>query len=295
MSNFGNLLIAGIASGAIYAVFGACLSLWFRVANVLNLAVGDFAMLGTLLVARFAQSDNLPEWLAVVITLVIAGLAAWIFDWVVLHRALDRGRGHSGTVTVFFYTFALSFILEGVAKDVFGTDTYAAPAFWSGPPLRAGGLNIPRTDILVVGLALISGLAIAAYLRFTVAGKASSAAGQSLIGSRIVGIDTQRLRRHIFIATAMLAALFGIVESPLNGFVYSTGPTISLIGVVAAGFSGFQRPGRAVAMGLGIGVLEAMLGGYLSTQYDEVLLYGVLAAILIFWPEVLGRGALVQQ
>ena len=59
---------------------------------------------------------------------------------------------------------------------------------------------------------------------------------------------------------------------------------------VAAGFAAFRKPGRAVAAGLVIGVVEAMLGGYVSTSYNDVLLYAILFAIIILRPEVLGLG-----
>ena len=196
------------------------------------------------------------------------GVAAWLFDRLVLHFAFDRGAGGHGIVSVFFYTFGLSLILEGAARGIFGTDVYGAPAIWSGPALAIADFH--------------------AYLRYTVSGRAASACGESVLGSRIVGIDSALFRRRMFVGTAMLAALFGIVESPLTGFTYQSGPTISLIGVVAAGFAAFRRPGRAVAAGLVIGVAEAMLGGYVSTSYNDVLLYAVLFGIIILRPEVLG-------
>jgi branched-subunit amino acid ABC-type transport system permease component len=143
----------------------------------------------------------------------------------------------------------------------------------------------------VIAVAVASGLVLWAYLRFTVSGRAASACGESVTGSRIVGIDNALFRRWIFVGTAVLAALFGIVESPLTGFTYQSGPTISLIGVVAAGFAAFRRPGRAVVVGLGLGVAEAMLGGYVSSGYNDVLLYAILFAIIILQPEVLGLSA----
>ncbi|HEY1574857.1 MAG TPA: branched-chain amino acid ABC transporter permease [Pseudonocardiaceae bacterium] len=288
MSNFGNLLLAGITSGAIYAVFAACLSIWFRVANVLNLAIGDFAMIGAIGTAELTQDAHLPLWLAILIPLVASGLIAWVFDWVVLHPALDRGRGHSGIVSVFFYTFALSFILEGAARIVFGTDVHAAPALWAGNALSFGSLHIERAGILVLGLAIVIGGLAAGYLYYTMSGKAATASGESVIGSRVVGINTHKLRRQIFVTTAVIAALFGVVESPLTGFTFSSGPTISLIGVVAAGFAGFRRPGRAVVAGLLIGLAESFLGGYLSTSYNEILLYALLAVVIMIRPGVLG-------
>jgi branched-chain amino acid transport system permease protein len=291
VSQFLNLLAAGLTSGAIYGIFGACLAVWFRVCNVLNLAVGDFAMLGAIGTAELVQLDHFPFVAGIAVDLLAVGVVAWLFDRLVLHFAFDRGSGGHGIVSVFFYTFGLSLVLEGAARALFGTDVHAAPAIWSGPALAIADFHIQRAGILVIALAVVSGLALWAYLHFTVSGRAASACGESVLGSRIVGINSALFRRRIFIMTAVLAALFGIVESPLTGFTYQSGPTISLIGVVAAGFAAFRKPGRAVVVGLVLGVAEAMLGGYVSTSYNDVLLYAILFAILIIQPEILGLSA----
>jgi branched-chain amino acid transport system permease protein len=291
VSEFGNLLAAGLTSGAIYGIFGACLAVWFRVCNVLNLAVGDFAMLGAIGTAELVQLDHFPFLAGIAVDLLAVGVVAWLFDRLVLHFAFDRGTGAHGIVSVFFYTFGLSLVLEGAARALFGTDVHSAPAIWSGPALTIADFHVQRAGVLVIALAVVSGLVLWAYLHFTVSGRAASACGESVLGSRIVGIDSALFRRRIFIMTAVLAALFGIVESPLTGFTYQSGPTISLIGVLAAGFAGFRRPGRAVVIGLALGVAEAMLGGYVSTEYNDVLLYAILFVILIVQPEVLGFGA----
>jgi branched-chain amino acid transport system permease protein len=291
VSEFGNLLAAGLTSGAIYGIFGACLAVWFRVCNVLNLAVGDFAMLGAIGTAELVQLDHFPFLAGIAVDLLAVGVVAWLFDRLVLHFAFDRGTGAHGIVSVFFYTFGLSLVLEGAARALFGTDVHSAPAIWSGPALTIADFHVQRAGVLVIALAVVSGLVLWAYLHFTVSGRAASACGESVLGSRIVGIDSALFRRRIFIMTAVLAALFGIVESPLTGFTYQSGPTISLIGVLAAGFAGFRRPGRAVVVGLALGVAEAMLGGYVSTEYNDVLLYAILFVILIVQPEVLGFSA----
>ena len=291
MSQFLNLLAAGLTSGAIYGIFGACLAVWFRVCNVLNLAVGDFAMLGAIGTAVLVQLHHFPFVAGILVDLVAVGAVAWVFDRVVLHLALDRRPGGHGIVSVFFYTFGLSLVLEGLARAIFGTDVHAAPAIWNGPALTIADFHVQRAGVLVIVVAIASGLVLWSYLHFTVSGRAASACGESVVGSRIVGINNALFRRWIFVGTAVLAALFGIVESPLTGFTFQSGPTISLIGVVAAGFAAFRRPGRAVVVGLGLGVAEAMLGGYVSTGYNDVLLYAILFAIIILQPEVLGLSA----
>lgn len=288
MTKFLNLLAAGLTSGAIYAVFAACVTLWYRVSNLLNFAVGDFAMIGAIGAAKLVQTQHLPFWSAVIVVLAAAAIIGWLFDVLVLHFALDRSSRVARVVAVFFYTFGLSLVLEGIARVMSGTDVYAAPAIWSGPAVQVLDFHIQRSGVLTIALAVIVGVVLWAYLRYTVPGKAVSAAGESSLGARIVGIESGTLRRRIFILTAVLAALFGVVESPITGFVYNSGPSISLIGVVAAGFAAYNKPGRAVLGGLVIGIVEALLGGYVSTQYNTVILYALLFAIIIVRPEILG-------
>ena len=136
----------------------------------------------------------------------------------------------------------------------------------------------------MLACAIIIGGAFWLYIKFTLGGKALEASGENAVGARIVGIDTRQYRRLIFIGTAVIAAVFGIVESPITGFTYLSGATISLTGFLAAAYGGFRKPGRALVAGLFIGVLEAMLGGYVSAQYGDTVLYAILAAAILAWP-----------
>jgi branched-subunit amino acid ABC-type transport system permease component len=288
MTQLGNLVLSGLTSGAIYAVFAVCLTFWFRVANMLNLAIGDFAMLGALGVDLMAR---VLGWnLAVAIIAVLLGIAlfSYLYDFTVLRIAVDWGRAQEGIVGIFFFTFALSFFLEGVALQVFGSVVHAAPALWPGPSLDLGRMHVQRAGVLVIAFALLVGGVLALFLRYTMVGKAMAACGENAVGARIVGIDNRRFRRGIFVATAVLAGIFGVLGSPITGFVYNSGAGLGLSGVVAAAFAGFTRPGRAVAAGLCIGLLESFLGGYVSTAYGETLLYAVLAAVMLFRPQLMG-------
>ncbi len=285
---FGNLVIAGLVTGSIYAVFAVCVSVWYRVSNILNLAVGDFAMVGALGVDNLYRVKNFPLTAAIATTLAVVAVFAFAYDIIVLRIAQDGPRRMEGIVVTFFFTFALSFFIDGVAKMLFGTDVHAAPALWNGQSLTWGSLHFERAGILVLACAIIIGGAFWLYIRFTLGGKALEASGENAIGARIAGIDTRRYRRLIFIGTAVIAAVFGIVESPITGYTYLSGATISLTGFLAAAYGGFRKPGRALLAGLFIGILEALLGGYVSAEYGDTVLYALLAAAVLAWPRALG-------
>ena len=284
----GNLLIAGMVTGSIYATFAVCVAVWYRVSNILNLAVGDFAMVGALCVDNLYRVRGLPLWAAIVTTLLVVAVFAWLYDIIVLRLAVD-GRGRAeGIVLTFFFTFALSFFIDGVAKMAFGTDVHAAPALWNGASIAVAELHVARAGILVLACAVLIGGLFWVYIRFTLGGKALEASGENALGARIVGIDTRRYRRWIFVGTALIAAVFGIVESPITGYTYLSGATISLTGFLAAAYGGFRKPGRALLAGLFIGVLEALLGGYVSAEYGTTVMYAILAALVLAWPRGLG-------
>ncbi len=261
----GNLIIAGIVTGSIYAAFAACVALWYRVSNILNLAVGDFAMIGALGVDDLVRVHHWKLAPAIVVMLGAVGVGAYLYDRIVLRLAQDGRTRQEGIVVTFFFTFALSFFIEGIAEILYGTDVHAAPEVWCGQSLSlVGGLHVDRAGVLVVGFAAVVGLVLALFLRRTLHGKAIEACGENYLGARIVGIDNRQYRRMLFILSAVLAAVFGILESPITGYTFNSGAAISFTGFIAAAYAGFQKPGKAVVAGLGIGVLEAMLGGYVG-------------------------------
>jgi len=263
-------------------------AVWYRVSNILNLAVGDFAMVGALCVDNLYRVRGLPLWAAIVTTLLIVAVFGWLYDIIVLRLAVD-GRGRAeGIVLTFFFTFALSFFIDGVAKMAFGSDVHAAPALWNGASIAVADMHVARAGILVLACAVLIGGLFWVYIRFTLGGKALEASGENALGARIVGIDTRRYRRWIFVGTAVIAAVFGIVESPITGYTYLSGATISLTGFLAAAYGGFRKPGRALLAGLFIGVLEALVGGYVSAEYGTTVMYAILAALVLAWPRGLG-------
>lgn len=285
----GNLIISGIVTGSIYAAFAACVALWYRVSNILNLAVGDFAMIGALGVDNLVRVHHWKLAPAIAVMLAAVAVGGYLYDRVVLRLAQDGRTRQEGIVVTFFFTFALSFFIEGIAELLYGTNVHAAPAVWSGQSLSlGGGLHVDRAGVLVVAFAAVVGIALWIVLRGTLQGKAVEACGENFFGARIVGIDNRKYRRLLFILSAVLACVFGILESPITGYTYDSGAAISLTGFIAAAYAGFQKPGKAVVAGLGIGILEALLGGYVSANYADTILYALLAAAVLIRPSAMG-------
>jgi branched-chain amino acid transport system permease protein len=297
VTTFGNLTIGGLASGGMYAMFALGIVLLFRTAGLLNLAVGDFAMLGGLGTAALVYRAGLPFAAAAVIVLAAVGAFAYAYDRLVLSLALDRRQkgGPDGGVTVFFFTIALSFFIENAGLHMFGSDVGAAPAIWPGPPISLGGIHVQRAGLIVLLVAIVVGVGFAAYLRYSLNGKALSAAGQNPFGARVVGMRQAALRRRMWVGLCILAAIFGIVVSPLTGFTYNSTGELSLFGLMGAALAGFTRPGRAVLVGVAIGLAETYLGGYVSSRYQDALLNAALVLIVLVRPQILGHNPITNE
>jgi branched-chain amino acid transport system permease protein len=288
MTELGNLIFAGLVSGCIYAVLALCITTLFRTSGILNLAVGDFAMVGALGVDILVRVQGWGTVPAIAATLFLVAIFCYVYDRIVLRIALEGRRAQEALIIIFFFTFALSSFVEGASRHLFGTDVHSAPLLWKGNPLDLGGVHIQRTGLLVIMVALLAGVGFASYLRFSLNGKAMAACGEDALGSRIVGIRQPSFRRGMFVAMGMLAAIFGIIESPITGFTYTSGSSLSLFALIAAALAGFTRPGRAVIAGISIGLVEALLGGYVSSQYQDTLLFSVLVVVILTRPQLLG-------
>lgn len=289
MTKFGDLVFAGLTSGGIYAVFALCFTVLFRTSGILNLAIGDFAMLGALGVDLLVRVEGWPVAGAIAFDLLLVGLFCWLYDWIVLRAALEGRRAQEAAIVIFFFTLALSFFIEGVSQHLFGTDVHSAPTLWAGNALGIGSVHIQRAGILVIGVALVTGIGFASFFKFSLNGKAMASCGENALGARIVGVRQPRFRRLMFLAMGLLAAVFGIIGSPITGYVYTSGATLTFLGLAASAFAGFNRPGRAVVAGLVIGLAEAFLGGYVSSQYQDTLLYVVMVAAILARPQLIGN------
>lgn len=282
-----NDLFSGLVTGCIYGLFGAAICVLFRVSRIVNIAIGDIAMFGTMLTAWLVGSAGLPAWLAIVLSLLAVSVGAYLYDLGIVSRIVTKGSNGFVLVT-FFFTLALALFLEGLASALFGQQVQSAPPIWAGANFTIGSLVIQRGQIVVIVATVVFAGGFALFLRYTLIGKALTACGQHDVGARVVGIHPVRFRRLCLVASALAAALFGILLSPVVGFTYSSGFPLGTAGLVAGAFAGLVHPFRAVAAGIAIGIVEALIAEYVTSSFQEVLVYAILALVIIVRPRTLG-------
>lgn len=284
MRTFLQLVIAGLTNGAIYGLVAVAYCLVHRVSRVINLAIGEFIALGALLPLLLADRWRLPGILGALLALGAVAVVAGAFEFSILGPAVRRG---SDTTLLLLLTLALAVAVQGAVLLVFGRDIYSGTPLIPGAPLSVLGIPVGRQNVVILGAALLFATLLAAYFTRTIHGKRMTACAQNRTGAALVGIRVDRFQRLAFVGSCVLAAITGMLLVPVIAFDYLTGFRLALVSLVAAALAGLDRPGRALVAGVGVGVLELLVAGYISSSLQLVIVFTVLLALLLARPTLL--------
>jgi branched-subunit amino acid ABC-type transport system permease component len=143
------------------------------------------------------------------------------------------------------------------------------------------GATLPVQTLWVWGVMAVMLATLYWFLKYTDVGRAVRACSINLQAARLMGVNAERMRLVVFAVSGAGGALAGIVVTPIVLASWDAGITYSLKGFVGAIVGGFRSPTQAVIAGLGIGLLEAFSAGYISSGWQDLIVYGVLLSYLL--------------
>jgi branched-chain amino acid transport system permease protein len=267
-------LVNGAVLGSIYALIALGFVTISNVTGVVNLAQGEFLMLGALLAVTLGQSLPLPlaGLLAMLSTAAVGaavyGLAIW-------------PSRRASPVTLIIITIGVSAVLRGGALLLWGVDPYPLPPFSAGPPLGLGSVVLTRQAVWIIGITLLAVLLMWLFFNRTMRGRGLRACALNPTAARLMGVPLARMSALAFALGAGLAALGGIAITPVQYASYDMGLMLGLKGFVAAIMGGLTNPAGAIVGGLLLGALEAV-GGGISSAYKDAVAFVILIAVLLF-------------
>ncbi|HEY8489045.1 MAG TPA: branched-chain amino acid ABC transporter permease [Thermaerobacter sp.] len=271
------LVLSGVMVGMIYALLGLGLVVTYTTTRIVNVAIGEFAMIGTLTAASLTGA-GVPLGLA-----VLAGLAAGTaVGWGVYDLAMRPLLARQAPVlSLLILSIALHLVLKGLGLVVWGTEAYRLPPFSGGPPLTVGTAVLTRQGLWIIGAALA--LMAALWLGFTrtLRGKALVASAINPVGARLMGIPVLAMGRQAFVLSALLAAAGGILIAPQTLADYDMGLMLGLKGFVGAVLGGMRDYPKVVAGCLALGVAESLVAGLLPSGYRDAVAFLLLVAVLV--------------
>jgi len=265
-------VLAGLATGGIYASLALALVMIYQATHLVNFAQGEMAMFATY-IAWSLINAGVGYWQAFLLTVLIAFVLG-----VLIERVVIRPVENAPVLAVVVVFIGLLVILNSVAGWIF---TYTIKSFPSPfpPALGIRYMSPHQVGALLVTLIVLALLYL--FFRFTPLGLAMRAAAQNPVSSRLVGIRVGWMLALGWGLAAAVGAVAGMMVAPIVYLDPNMMSGILLYAFAAALLGGIDSPGGAVVGGLVVGVLENLLGAFvigneLKLVVALVLIVGVL-------------------
>lgn len=273
MNELFSYVISGIAIGCSFALVGSGLVTVYRVTGVVNFAQGMFAVVGGLSAAAFINTGiwhGVAELLAIAVAAAV-GAATW---------ALALGKPGTSPLSALIVTLAVGFLAYAVLVAVFGDTPHSTP----GVPGMTSILGVPvrRHYLLVIGVTAVVFLLLWLFLARTYLGKALTACATNPYAARVVGIPVRRMALFAFVLGGMLGGLAGVLVTPLQPMSFNSDVSLIVHGFAAAILGGLTRPMVALAGGIMLGVIEALVAGYGNASYQTMVALVVMLAVMVW-------------
>ena len=304
MTFFFQELVNGITTGALYALVALGFSMVYGVLKLLNFAHGDLYMVGAFIGYFVIQWFGGPAHLSVAVPLLLVimfVLAAVLVGGlgVVIERFAYRPLRDAPRIAPLITAIGISFFLENAALLLFGAqfriyNTSEFISFSSG--IQIGSVSIDAVQIMVVvlGVALMVGLRL--LVNKTKLGKQMRAVAADREAAEMLGINVNFTIAATFFIGSALAGVAGVMAGLLFNQVTSTiGFIAGLKAFTASVVGGIGSIPGAMLGGLLIGLAESFITGYISSTYTNLLVFGLLIAVMLVRPSGLLGQAQLQK
>jgi len=277
---FGQQVMSGLATGSLYALTAVAVVVVFRNTRTINLAQGDFSMMGAFFALILLKQFGFNYYAA--LGLAVLGV---ILLGVLVERAVMRPIADSDWLTLFTATLGVYYILHGIAGWLWGRDTKAFPVTFDPTPVKLLGAIVSEGHLINMAWAAGIGLILYIFFRYTKQGIAMRAVTDDPETARLMGIPVRFIVMLTWAMAGFLAAFAGVLIAPIIFVGPQMMDEVLVKGYVAAVFGGLYSIPGAVIGSLMIGVAENLAGGYLGSQYKTATAFAMIVALLTLRPK----------
>lgn len=278
------LIASGLITGGIYALVALGLNLQYGLMRILNIAHGEFLMVGAYLTWMVQTSFGWHPLVMVPVSFVLLAALGLAIHWLCFRRLTAT----SPNLDVFearglMVAFGLMFLVQNAVSWLWGGDLRGYDFLTD--PVKFGGAQFAGNKLLVFLLALLFAGALIVMLRMTLYGKGVRALMQSPVGAQLVGIDTKRLHPAMFGLGLGLSGVAGCLLSMAYTISPAMGEPYTVTALIVITLGGFGSMGGALAGGLLLGVVEAIGMHYTNPSLKALLSYAVFIGVLLLRPK----------
>ena len=308
MSAFGSfleILIGGLLAGVLYSLVALGFVLIYKASGVFNFAQGAMVLLAGLALVRslnFFVAKGVPNWAAIVMALIFAGLIMAISAWLIERFVLRPLLNQDGLI-IFMATIGITFIIEGVAQTIFGSDVYPlrlfpVDAWFVGENLFPGGILVNKLDVWggVIAGALVALLAW--FFQTTKTGRALRAVADDHAAAQSIGIPISWIWFVVWLVAGLVALVASTVWGTKLGVQFSiTFLALKALPVLIIG--GFTSVPGAIIGGLIVGagekLAEVYLGALIGGGIEYWFAYVLALIVLMVRPQGLFGEKIIER
>lgn len=247
--------------------------------RTMNFAQGHAVMAGAVVAFGLRVGLGWPMLPTVLGTLL--ALAAF---GILVERLAVRPFFRAASPAWLLSTIAFGIIAENVAMLFFGKDARAFPSALTARPILVGGAGFYPQELLIPAVGLLLVGAVQLFYHRTPYGKQLKAVAWNAEAAGLMGIHIPRAVMSAYALSALLAGVAGILLAPVLNVAATMGTIIGLKAFAVAIIGGLGSAPGILLAGLGYGLVEAMVAGYLSTGAREIVGFALVILVLIVRP-----------
>ena len=285
-------LINGISIGAVYAIIALGYTMVYGIAKMLNFAHGDVIMVGAYISFCVTNYLGLPAIVSVIAAMVVCTVLGILIEGL----AYKPLRG-TPSLAVLITAIGVSYFLQNTAQLIWSSSPKNFTSIVNIKPMVifGGQLTITGEMIVTVLTAVVVMLVLTWFTTRTKMGKAMRAVSEDRDAAQLMGINVNQTISMTFAIGAALAAVAGVLLcSTVPMLQPTTGSMPGIRAFTAAVFGGIGSIPGAMIGGILLGIIENFAKAYLSTQFSDAIVFGVLIIILLVKPAGL-MGKQIQE
>jgi branched-chain amino acid transport system permease protein len=276
MADFMQQVVAGLASGSIYAALALALVLIHRATGVINFAQGEMATLSTYIAWTLTTNHGWGYWPAFVFTLLVSFVGG-----AAVHQTIIRPNEKGSVLRVVIVTIGLLILVNGLVTLIWGGEVRAVESPFPSGTTEIAGVAITTADIGTIAVVLATVALLWLLFKYTKLGLAMRAAAVNPAEARLVGVRVTWMLSFGWGLAAVLGAVAGMLAAPSVFLDPNLMAALLIYAFAAAVLGGIDSPVGAVVGGLTLGVGLNLIGTYIDFVGADLRLPVALLVILV--------------
>jgi branched-chain amino acid transport system permease protein len=279
-------LLDGIVLGLQYGLLGVGMTLIYGLAGVLNLAQGQIAVLGAIAVSLL-MDDGLPVVVAAVIGIAAAAALMVMVD-LTLMRAVYRQQGERRVLLGLLLMLGVSFVVEGFITWQYPVQQLGIRIDGDAVPIL--GVRMPVGALVASAIAIVIGLLLVVFFRYTTLGRGVRSVIQDETGARLCGVNPSAVRTFVFGLSGALACTVAITRSMTGPIGFGNAIAFTTLALIVAVVGGLGSVPGAFLAGVLLGIVDRLSSTYIGTYVTTIVLLLCAALTILLRPSgLLGR------